>query len=101
MTVQFDSLIRANVKVSNANDTTSAYIITAEAQVANGNVENFTAGQVMKGEVYVANFNRWSAKSLNATFDNVEAEERCAILTEINAFVESVEALVLANPITI
>ena len=31
MTTQFDSLIRANVKVSNANDTASAYVITAEA----------------------------------------------------------------------
>lgn len=32
MNTQFDSLIRANVKASNANDTTSAYVITAEAR---------------------------------------------------------------------
>lgn len=93
MTTRFDSLIRANVKVSNSNDTASAYVITAEAQVAQGNVENFNNGQVMKGEMYVATFNRWSAQNLNVTFNNVEAEEQCAILAEINAFVDSVEAL--------
>ena len=101
MTTQFEKLIRANVKVSNSNDTTSAYTITAEAQVANGNVENFNNGQVLKGEMYVATFDRWSAQNLNVTFNNVEAEEQCAILAEINAFVDSVEALVLTNPITI
>lgn len=93
MTTQFESLIRANVKVSNANDTTSAYTITAEASVAQGNVENFNNGQVMQGETYVATFNRWSAQNLNVTFNNVEAEEQCAILAEVNAFVKSVEAL--------
>ena len=101
MTVQFDSLIRANVKVSNANDTTSAYIITAEAQVANGNVENFNNGQVMKGETYVATFNRWSAQNLNVTFNNVEPEEQCSILAEINAFVVSVEELAASRSIVL
>ena len=93
MTTQFESLIRANVKASNANDTSSACTITAEVQVANGNVENFNNGQVLKGETYVATFNRWSAQNLNVTFNNVEAEEQCAILAEVNAFVKSVEAL--------
>lgn len=97
MTTQFDSLIRANVKVSNTNDTTPAYTITAEAQVAQGNVENFNNGQVMRDETYVATFNRWSAQNLNVTFNNVEAEEQCAILAEINAFVDSVEALAQAQ----
>lgn len=93
MTTQFESLIRANVKVSNANDTASAYTITAEVQVAEGNVENFNNGQVLKGEMYVATFYRWSAQNLNVTFNNVEAEEQCAILAEVNTFVKSVEAL--------
>ena len=87
--------------MSNANDTTSAYVITAEAQVANGNVENFNNGQVLKGEIYVATFNRWSAQNLNVTFNNVEAEEQCAILAEINAFVTSIEALVKVREITL
>lgn len=99
MTTQFDSLVRANVKVSNANDATATYTITAEAQVAHGNVENFNNGQVLKGEMYVATFNRWSAQNLNVTFNNVEAEEQCAILAEINAFVESVEALAQSQTI--
>ena len=93
MNTQFDSLIRANVKVSNANDTTSAYTITAEAQVAQGNVENINNGQVLKGENCVATFSRWSAQNLNVIFNNVETAEQCVILAEINAFVESVEAL--------
>lgn len=93
MNTQFESLIRANVKVSNSNDTTSAYTITAEAQVAEGNVENFNNGLVLKGEMFVATFNRWSAQNLNVTFNNVEAEEQCSILAEVNTFVKSVEAL--------
>lgn len=99
MNTQFDSLIRANVKVSNTNDTVSAYTITAEAQVAQGNVENFNNGQVMKGETYVATFNRWSEQNLNVTFNNVETAEQCVILAEINAFVESVEVLAKAKEI--
>lgn len=101
MTVKFDSLIRANVKASNANDTTSAYVITAVAQVAQGNVENFNNGQVMKGETYVATFNRWPAQNLNVTFNNVEAEEQCAILADINAFVASVEELAASQSIVL
>ena len=101
MNTQFDSLIRANVKVSNANDTASAYVITAEAQVVNSNVENFNNGQVIKGEMYVATFNRWSAQNLNVTFNNVEAEEQCAILAEINAFVASVEELAASQSIVL
>lgn len=101
MNTQFDSLIRANVKVSNANDTTSAYTITAEAQVANGNVENFNNGQVLKGETYVATFNRWSAQNLNVTFNNVEAEEQCEALNAVNAFISSVESLVVEQPVSL
>ena len=101
MNTQFDSLIRANVKVSNANDTASAYTITAEAQVANGNVENFNNGQVMKGETYVATFNRWSSQNLNVTFNNVEAEAQCEVLNAVNDFISSVEALVVEQPISI
>lgn len=96
---KFDSLIRANVKVSNSNDTIATYTITAEAQVAQGNVENINNGQVLKGENYVATFDRWSAQNLNVTFNNVEAEEQCAILAEINAFVDSVESLAKAKEI--
>ena len=98
---KFEKLQRANVEVSNADDTSRKYAITAEAQVANGNVENFNNGQVMKGDTYVATFNRWSAQNLNVMFNNVEAEGQCAILAEINAFVASVETLVVAQPISI
>lgn len=61
MNTQFDSLVRANIKVSNINDAASAYVISAEAQVANGRVENINNGNVTKGDVHVASFNRWSA----------------------------------------
>lgn len=98
---KFEKLQRANVEVSNSDETSRKYAITAEAQVANGNVENFNNGKVMKGEMYVATFHRRSAQNLNVTFNNVEAEEQCAILAEINAFVASVETLVVAQPISI
>lgn len=98
---KFEKLQRANVEVSNSDETSRKYAITADAQVANGNVENFNNGKVMKGEMCVATLHRWSAQNLNVTFNNVEAEEQCAILAEINAFLRDVEALVSANPITI
>lgn len=90
---KFEKLQRANVEASNADEPSRKYAITTDAQIANSKVENFNNGQVLKGEMYVATFNRWSAQNLNVTFNNVEAEEQCAILAEINAFVESVEAL--------
>jgi hypothetical protein len=94
---KFEKLQRANVEVSNADEPSRKYAITTDAQIANGKVENFNNGQVKDGDVFVASFSRWSAQNLNVTFNNVEAEEQCAILAEINAFVESVEALAASH----
>jgi hypothetical protein len=94
---KFEKLQRANVEVSNADEPSRKYAITTDAQIANSKVENFNNGQVKDGDVFVASFSRWSAQNLNVTFNNVEAEEQCAILAEINAFVESVEALAASH----
>jgi hypothetical protein len=96
---KFEKLQRISVEVSNIDDISRKYVITAEAQIADGKVENFNNGQVLKDETYIATFNRWSARSLNVAFNNLGSEEQCAILAEINAFVESVEVLAKAKEI--
>lgn len=98
---KFEKLQRANVEASNADEPSRKYAITADAQIAKGKVENFNNGQVKDGDVFVASFSRWSAQELNVTFNNEEAEVQCAILAEIHAFVESVEALAQTQTITI
>lgn len=98
---KYEKLNRANVAVSNADDAARKYEITAEAQVANGVVENLNNGQVLKGEQYVATFNRWSATNFNVTFNGLEQAEQCEVLAEINAFVEAVDALVATSPVSL
>lgn len=96
---KFEKLQRISVEVSNIDDISRKYVITAETQIADGKVENFNNGQVLKDETCIATFNRWSARSLNVAFNNLASEEQCVILAEINAFVESVEALAKAKEI--
>lgn len=101
MKTQYDSLIRANVKVSNDNDEARAYSISADVQVAKGMVENINNGVVLKDDAQVATFNRWSASNMNVTFNNISNSEQCTVLGEINAFVDSVKALVKAQGISL
>ena len=98
---KFEKLQRANVEVSNADDNLRKYAITAEAQVANGKVENFNNGHVRENDIFIASFNRWSDGNMNITFNNVEKEAQCEVLNVINAFIQDVEALVLTTPINI
>ena len=98
---KFEKLQRLNVEVSNADETARKYAITADAQVANGKVENLNNGQVKEGETFIASFNRWSGNNMNVSFNNVADDKQCEVLNEINAFVASVDALVDAQPINI
>lgn len=98
---KFEKLQRANVEVSNSDETSRKYAITTDAQIANSKVENFNNGQVKDGDAFVASFSRWSAQNLNVTFNNVEAEEQCEVLNAVNAFISSVESLVVEHPISI
>lgn len=90
---QIEKVNRFNVTVSNVDNESRKYTIFAEAQIADENVENINNGVVKENDVQVATFNRWSANNLNVNFSNVANDEQCAILGEINAFVDSVEEL--------
>lgn len=96
---KFEKLQRVNVEVSNVDDASRKYAITADAQIAAGKVENFNNGQVRDGDMFIASFSRWSDSNLSVSFNNLGSEEQCAILAEINAFVESVEVLAKAKEI--
>lgn len=90
---KIEKVNRFNVTVSNVDDESRKYAISAEAQIADGNVENINNGVVKENDVQVATFNRWSANNLNVNFNNIAAAESCDVLTAINAFVDSVEEL--------
>lgn len=90
---KIEKVNRFNVTVSNVDDESRKYAISAEAQIADENVENINNGVVMENDVQVATFNRWSANNLNVNFNNIAASESCEVLTAINAFVDSVEEL--------
>lgn len=99
MKTQYDSLERATVKVSNANDEARKYAITAEIQVNKGIADSFSNGKVMVEGKYVATFDRLSKSKTNVSFNDLSGEEQCEVLAAINNFIKSVEELVVTKPI--
>lgn len=99
MKVQFDSLNQASLQVSTVNDSTSTYNLTAQITVVGDHVNNFTDGQVMRGDLQVATFSLWSTKSPSVNFNNVEYSEQCLILNEIHSFIINTNELVKIQPI--
>ncbi len=90
---KIEKVNRFNVTVSNVDDESRKYAISAEAQIASGNVESINNGVVEKDDIQVATFNRWPANNLNIYFNNIANSEGCDVLTAINAFADSVEEL--------
>lgn len=99
MKVQFDSLNQVDLQVSTVNDSTSTHNLTARITVVGDHVNNFTNGQVMRGDVQVATFSLWSTKSPSVNFNEVDLSEQCTILNEINSFITNVNQLVKTQPI--
>lgn len=99
MKTMYDSLIRATVKVTNTNDDVKRYAILADVQIEGGEMHSISNGSVKREDTIVANFDRWSADRLNVNIYGIDVNEQCDVLAEINAFVDSVEALAQAQTI--
>lgn len=101
MSVIYDSLIKATVKMTNG--ATEAYQISANVQIANGNVAEQMDNGVVKDSQgnLVATFNKWSSGGLQSNIIPSDREERSAIFDAIDGFVAEVEQKVIENPITL
>jgi hypothetical protein len=98
---KYEKLNGASVKISNADDTMATYAISAEVHINNGKVSSITSGYVMRGEEVMATFSQYGDGVTHTAYNSHDEEEQMANLRAINAFIRDVEALVLANPITI
>lgn len=101
MITNYDSLVKATVKVSNSNDTTCEYSITAEIVIVGENIESFSGGIVKKGETSVANFSCYSSNSFNFSSHGVSSEESQLIHSNIDLFINSMKEYVVTNKITL
>ncbi|MBO7342719.1 MAG: hypothetical protein J6U45_01600 [Alistipes sp.] len=98
---KYEKLNGASVKITNADDATAPYAISAEVQINNGKVSSVTSGYVMRGEEVMATFSQHGDGVTHTAYNSHDIEEQMANLRAINAFIHDVEALVVSHPISI
>lgn len=94
--VSYKELRSAVVTMDNSVDTERVYEISANVNVQMGN----TVGTIDNGVVRakgdesgnIATFNAWSDKNKNVSYNN--ADDECAVLMAINAFIADCKAKV-------
>lgn len=98
--IKYEALNSANVKVNNSGDAEKTYDIEANANVSqNSEVSNIESGRVSLDGTEKATFNSWGDNMLNISYSNVEAEEQCAIISAVNAFIQNLKSHVADTPI--
>lgn len=91
----------ANVKYDNAVDAERVYDIESNVETREGSVLSFDGGVVRKDEVVKATFTKYGNNQESLTFQDVEREEKCAIIEAVDAFFASVEESVVESPINV
>lgn len=91
----------ANVKYDNSVDTERVYDIESNVNFQDGNIVSFDGGVVRKDEVVKATFSKHGNNQEGLTFQNVEREEKYAIIEAVDAFFASVEVSVVESPINV
>ena len=82
------ALESAKVKVSNETNETKVYNITATVSVSmNGHVDNIESGEVTKDGSSMATFNAWGEDGLTVNYNNVPADDRCAVMDAVSEFI--------------
>lgn len=89
--LKVESLVSAEIRVSNADTPGREHDINAVVRFDNGNVTNITQGMVCAkdddmGMGNVASFDSGSSRSLNIQFHSKDSRE--SILAEVEAFIE-------------
>ena len=101
MKVNAVKLNSANVKYDNSVDTGRVYDIESNVNFQDGNIVSFDGGVVRKDEVVKATFSKYGNNQEGLTFQNVEREEKCAIIEAVDAFFAGVEVSVVESPINV
>lgn len=91
----------ANVKYDNSVDAERVYDIESNVNFQDGNIVSFDGGVVRKDEVVKATFSKHGNNQEGLTFQNVEREEKCAIIEAVDAFFAEVEVSVVESPINV
>lgn len=96
--VKFNS---ANVKYDNSVDTERVYDIESNVNFQESRIVSFDGGIVKKDEVVKATFSKYGNNQEGLTFQNVEREEKCAIIEAVDAFFAEVESAVEVSPLNV
>lgn len=93
--LKVESLVSAELRVSNADTESREYSINAVVRVDNGNVNNVSQGQVSRmgdgtGMATLATFDSWGEENLNVQFQTKDS--RASILAEVEAFIAKCRA---------
>lgn len=99
MKVNAVKLNSANVKYDNSVDTERVYDIEANANFQEARIISFDGGVVKKDEIVKATFSKHGNNQEGLTFQNVEREEKCAIIEAVDAFFAEVESAVKVSPL--
>lgn len=101
MKVNAVKLNSANVRYDNSVDAERVYDIEANVNFQESRIVSFDGGVVKKDEVVKATFSKHGNNQEGLTFQNVEREEKCAIIEAVDAFFASVEVSVVESPINV
>lgn len=101
MKVNAVKLNSANVKYDNSVDTERVYDIESNVNFQDGNIISFDGGVVRKDEVVKATFSKHGNNQEGLTFQNVEREEKCAIIEAVDSFFADIEVSVVESPINV
>ena len=95
MEIKEEKVISQTVKVSNADDSTRGYNISAEVSVREGRAENINSGTVLglEDNVQKATFNAgaWQPLGVNFSSNDISKEEQQSIFAEIQEFCGAVD----------
>lgn len=94
--VSYKELRSAVVTMDNSVDTERVYEISANVNVQMGNtvstIDNGVVREKGVKDSNIATFNAWSDKNKNVSYNN--ADDECAVLMAINAFIADCKAKV-------
>ena len=89
----------ANVKYDNSVDTERVYDIESNVNLQETRIISFDGGVVKKDGIVKATFSKHGNNQDGMTFQNVEREEKCAIIEAVDAFFAEVESAVEVSPL--
>lgn len=91
----------ASVKYDNSADTERAYEIESNVNLQETRIISFDGGVVKKDGIIKATFSKHGNNQDGLTFQNVEREEKCAIIEAVDAFFADVENYIVESPIIV